>query len=153
MKDENGKLIAENGDLSIKMLKKVYDTSISNSLAQAKRRNITSERLKAVRVNNNLRQKELCDKIGVMITTYSGYENGKHDIPTDIIARICELFEISADYIIGISDNPKGKYADKTEKAQKDEKSKSVDNLNERIEALENALKMLNDRKKEESDN
>lgn len=146
MKEENGKLIVENGDLSFTTLKKVYDTSFSLSMAQQKRRVTTAERLAIIRKRNKLTQKELCNKIGVVLTTYSGYEKGKHDIPTEVIARICRLFDISSDYIIGLSENPKGRFAEDTDKIKEAEKQ---DDLRERIEALEKALKLLSESKAE----
>ena len=131
MIDENGKNIAEKGDLSLATLKKVYDTSFSLSMAQQKRRAITAERLTIIRKRHKLTQKELCDQIGVVLTTYSGYEKGKHDIPTEVIARICKLFDISSDYIIGISEDTNGNVKE---------------NMSERIEALEKTLKQLTEK-------
>ena len=131
MRDENGKNIAEKGDLSLATLKKVYDTSFSLSMAQQKRRAITAERLTIIRKRHKLTQKELCDQIGVVLTTYSGYEKGKHDIPTEVIARICKLFDISSDYIIGISEDTNGNVKE---------------NMSERIEALEKTLKQLTEK-------
>ena len=131
MRDENGKNIAEKGDLSLATLKKVYDTSFSLSMAQQKRRAITAERLTIIRKRHKLTQKELCDQIGVVLTTYSGYEKGKQDIPTEVIAMICKLFDISSDYIIGISEDTNGNVKE---------------NMSERIEALEKTLKQLTEK-------
>lgn len=135
MQEKDGKLIAKKGDLSLSKLKEVYDTGFSNSIAQQKRRRIISERLKKVRIANKIKQKDLCDKIGVMITTYSGYENGKHDIPADIIVRICDLFDISADYIIGRTDNPKGLYFNSQDN--------SVNDLQKRVDEVQKLLDEL----------
>ena len=135
MQEKDGKLIAKKGDLSLSKLKEVYDTGFSNSIEQQKRRRIISERLKKVRIANKIKQKDLCDKIGVMITTYSGYENGKHDIPADIIVRICDLFDISADYIIGRTDNPKGLYFNSQDN--------SVNDLQKRVDEVQKLLDEL----------
>lgn len=139
MRDKNEKLVVENGDLSLTTLKKVYDTSFSLSMAQQKRRAITAKRLVEIRKRHKLTQKELCDKIGVLITTYSGYENGKHDIPTEAIVRICELLDISADYVLGITENPKGRFADKAEQAE----NKKEPTIEERMAQLDRMMKEL----------
>ena len=119
MYDKNGKLIPEKGDLSMKTLKYVWDNAIDNSFAQTDRRIQTAQRLKKIRVDNRLTQKELCEKIDVVLTTYAGYEQGRHDIPTEIIARIATLFDISADYIICLTDNPKGLFAEENSASHK----------------------------------
>lgn len=135
MQDKDGKLIVENGDLSLSKLKEVYKTGFSNSIAQQKRRQIISERLKKIRTTDKMKQKELCDKIGVMITTYSGYENGKHDVPAEIIVRVCDTFDVSADYIIGRTDNPKGLYFDSEDSSVSD-LQKKIDEVQKQLDAL-----------------
>lgn len=112
MYDKNGKLIPEKGDLSKETLKYVWKNGIDNSLAQTERRLLISQRLKQIRTACNLTQKELCEKIDLVLTTYAGYEQGRHDIPTEMIARIAKVCNVSADYIICLTDNPKGLYAD-----------------------------------------
>lgn len=136
---KNGKPVIENGDLSLTTLKKVYDTSYKDSIAQQKRRQIVAVRLKQIRKQHKLTQKELCDKIGVLITTYSGYETGKQTIPLDTIVRICELLDISADYVLGITDNPKGRFADEAEQAE-DKKEPTIE---ERMAQLDRMMKEL----------
>ena len=112
MYDKDGKLIPEKGDLSLKTLKYVWNNGIETSFAQAERRTNTGQRLKKLRLKNHLTQKDICEKINVGIMTYSRYERGRNDIPTEIIARIAALFDVSVDYIICLTDNPKGMFAD-----------------------------------------
>ena len=38
---------------------------------------------------------------------YSNYELGQRDIPTDILIKLAVFYNVSVDYILGISDNPK----------------------------------------------
>lgn len=137
---KKGNLVAEKGDLSYETLKEVGKIGRENSIAQSKRRAITAKRLKHIRTANKLTQKKLCEKIGILITTYSGYEQGKHDIPTEAIARIAELFDVSADYIIGMTDNPKGKYAEEIERKMTDRENEiahKVDVLTKLIDSME----------------
>lgn len=115
MYDKNGKLIPEKGDLSKETLKHVWQNGINNSLAQTERRILTSQRLKQIRTDCKLTQKELCEKIDLVLTTYAGYEQGRHDIPTEMIARIAKVCNVSADYIICLTDNPKGLFAEQLE--------------------------------------
>lgn len=38
---------------------------------------------------------------------YSNYELGQRDIPTDILIRLSRFFDVSTDYILGLTENPK----------------------------------------------
>ena|GEM_PF-6091125 len=138
--NEKGNLVSEKGDLSYETLKEVGRIGRENSIAQSKRRAITAKRLKHIRTANKMTQKTLCEKIGILITTYSGYEQGKHDIPTEAIARIAELFDVSADYIIGMTENTKGKYAEEVERQMAEKENEinhKVDVLTKLIDNIE----------------
>ncbi|MBQ2863761.1 MAG: helix-turn-helix transcriptional regulator [Clostridia bacterium] len=37
---------------------------------------------------------------------YSNYELGQRDIPTDILIKLSAYYNVSVDYILGITDNP-----------------------------------------------
>ena len=38
---------------------------------------------------------------------YSNYELGQRDIPTDVLIKICKFYNISADYILGLTNELK----------------------------------------------
>ena len=38
---------------------------------------------------------------------YFRYEQGYRDIPTDILIRLAEIYQVSVDYLLGLTDNPK----------------------------------------------
>ena len=60
-----------------------------------------STRLKVERVKKNLTQKDVADYLGIKQQTYSKYEKGS-PISNDIIIKLCELYDISADELLGI---------------------------------------------------
>ena len=37
---------------------------------------------------------------------YSHYENGKRDIPTDVLIKLADYYNVSVDYLLGRTDNP-----------------------------------------------
>ena len=62
------------------------------------------ERIKELRVDKDLSQKELADILNVTRSAYSNYENGIRDIPVDILSRLADFYGTSVDYIIGRTD-------------------------------------------------
>ena len=57
-------------------------------------------RLKDLRNDSDLSQKELGEFIGVPQRTYSYYENGKRMIPPDVLCRLAEFYHTSVDYLL-----------------------------------------------------
>jgi transcriptional regulator with XRE-family HTH domain len=64
-------------------------------------------RLKYLRESELLSQQEVANAIFVSQRTYSYYENEKHDIPTQALIRLADFYNVSVDYILGRTDNPK----------------------------------------------
>jgi transcriptional regulator with XRE-family HTH domain len=62
------------------------------------------ERLAKLRMEFNMTQKELADKIGVSRAAIGMYEIGRRDPDTDTIIKLTKIFGVSADYLMGISD-------------------------------------------------
>ena len=63
-----------------------------------------SKRLKELRLDNDLTQKELGKVIGVGRTTVSEYESGKIVPKQDGLIKIAEYFNVSVDYLTGVTD-------------------------------------------------
>lgn len=66
-----------------------------------------SQRMKDLREDHDYTQKEIADKIGIDRSYYGKYERGLHPTPTEIIMKLCILYDLSADYILGFTDEPK----------------------------------------------
>ena len=64
-------------------------------------------RLKSLRESELLSQKEVAEVIHVTQRTYSYYENEEHDIPTQTLIRMADFYNVSVDYILGRTENPK----------------------------------------------
>ena len=64
-------------------------------------------RLKDLREDKDLIQDELIKILGMHKTTYTNYEQGKREIPFEIAIKIAEFYNVSLDYIAGLTDNPK----------------------------------------------
>ncbi|NLI60785.1 MAG: helix-turn-helix transcriptional regulator [Clostridiales bacterium] len=62
------------------------------------------ERLAELRMESNMTQKELADRIGLSRGTIGMYEIGRRDPDTDTIIKLTKIFGVSADYLMGLSD-------------------------------------------------
>lgn len=60
------------------------------------------ERLAEIRKDNKLRQEDLAEKLNVSKFTVSSWEQGKSMPTLDMLVNICELLDISADYLVGL---------------------------------------------------
>ena len=64
-------------------------------------------RLRELREDHDLTQKQVADYLGTYQPHYGKYERGERDIPTDYLIRLADLYKTSTDYILGRTDNPK----------------------------------------------
>lgn len=64
-------------------------------------------RLRELREDRDLKQRELAQYLNCSQQVYSNYELGQRDIPTDVLIKLSALYCVSVDYILGITDNPK----------------------------------------------
>ena len=64
------------------------------------------ERLKKLRQAANLNQTELAEKIHVSPRTVSFLEKGDRSPSIDTLIAVAKLFDVSVDYLVGISDIP-----------------------------------------------
>ena len=63
--------------------------------------------MKQLRKANNLTQHEIANLLFITQQTYSCYENEEHDIPTQTLIRLADFYNVSVDYVLGRTDNPK----------------------------------------------
>lgn len=64
------------------------------------------ERIKAIREDKDISQEELSKMLNIGQQTLSQYENNKRKLPIDLLKKYVEIFNISSDYILGITNNP-----------------------------------------------
>ena len=64
-------------------------------------------RLKDLREDRDLVQKQVAGYLGIDQRVYSNYEIGKREIPTRFVIALAEFYNTSTDYILGLTDNPK----------------------------------------------
>lgn len=62
-------------------------------------------RLKELRTEKGLKLKEVADALGLTISAISNYEQGLREPSIEILKKFCDLYDVSADYIIGRVDS------------------------------------------------
>lgn len=56
-----------------------------------------------------MKQREMAELLSCSQRIYSNYERGDVDIPTQILIKLADFHNVSTDYILGRTDNPKMK--------------------------------------------
>lgn len=67
------------------------------------------KRIKDLREDNDKLQKDIANLLGIPQQYYSEYENGKRTIPIQHLITLANYYNISIDYIVGLSDLKKKK--------------------------------------------
>jgi transcriptional regulator with XRE-family HTH domain len=66
-------------------------------------------RLRQLRESRGMGVRELADKIGISHPAISQYENLKREPNTSICAQFAKYFNVSSDYLLGLTDDPRRK--------------------------------------------
>lgn len=61
-------------------------------------------RIRDLREDNDLTQKQICEYLICDQSLYSKYERGEREIPLNLIIRLADYYNVSLDYIVGRSD-------------------------------------------------
>ena len=67
--------------------------------------NDLAKRLKEVRLERGMSQAQVSKTLGLSRNAYTNYELGLREPSISILKQLCEIFEVSADYLIGLSDS------------------------------------------------
>ena len=69
--------------------------------------NTFGKRIRSLRKALDLSQKEVSEKIGCSSKVLSNYVLGKREPDFETIVKLCDFFNVTADYLLGRTDNPK----------------------------------------------
>ena len=61
------------------------------------------ERLRILRKEMKMSQSDVAEFLGIAQTVYSRYERGQNTIPLELLLKLCDLYAVSSDYILGRS--------------------------------------------------
>ena len=62
-------------------------------------------RLRDLREDHDLKQKEVAAVLNIDQRVYSNYEPGKREIPTRFVVALAKYYKVSTDYILGLKDS------------------------------------------------
>ncbi len=66
-----------------------------------------TERIKKLRKRHDITQVEMAKKLSVTQSTYAHYERGSRDPSYITFITICKIFDVSSDYLLGLSESKK----------------------------------------------
>lgn len=58
-------------------------------------------RIKDLREDNDLKQRNIAEMLNIHQTTYSDYELGNLNIPVSVLCRLADFYDTSIDYLVG----------------------------------------------------
>lgn len=61
-------------------------------------------RLKELREDSDITQSVIAQYLHIKQNTYSQYENGQRQIPIDVLIKLAKYYNVSADYILELTD-------------------------------------------------
>lgn len=59
------------------------------------------DRLRGLREDNDLTQKQMSEVLGTSQTMYARYERGANELPIRHLITLCKFYNVSADYLLG----------------------------------------------------
>lgn len=62
------------------------------------------QRIRDLREDRDLRQKDVAEQLQCSQVCYSYYEIGRRDIPTDVLIKLARFYNTSTDYLLGLTD-------------------------------------------------
>lgn len=65
---------------------------------------VLGKRLKELRSDRGMTQKQLACALGLNAVTYLHYEKGQREPPLAVLVQIAQYFEVSVDYLLGLTE-------------------------------------------------
>lgn len=63
------------------------------------------DKLRQLRQEKGLTLKNVAEQLGINLMTYAHYEHGDREPSIEMLKRLCDFYDVSADYLIGRTDS------------------------------------------------
>lgn len=64
-------------------------------------------RIRDLREDRDLKQREVAEYLNCSQQVYSNYELGQRDVPSETLIRLSRFYNVLVDYILSLTDDPK----------------------------------------------
>lgn len=64
-------------------------------------------RIRDLREDHDYSQEKIADMIGTSQTMYARYERAANEMPIHHLLSLCNIYHVSSDYILGLTDDPR----------------------------------------------
>ncbi|WP_084628800.1 MULTISPECIES: helix-turn-helix domain-containing protein [Paenibacillus] len=68
------------------------------------------KRIRDLRIDRDLTQHQIAQLLNISQATYSRYENGNLDVPSSVLIKLANFYNVSIDYILGQTNIAKRSY-------------------------------------------
>ncbi len=68
---------------------------------------ILYKRIRDLREDADKTQQQVADELGMWLNTYRNYETGKRIPPFDFMIALAKYYDITLDYLAGLTNNPR----------------------------------------------
>ncbi len=87
----------------------------------------TMKKLRNLREDSDLTQQEVAEFLGTSQTMYARYERGANELCLRHLTRLCRLYNVSSDYLLGVQPDPARKWGQPCIDAKKRRKRSTCD--------------------------
>ena len=71
------------------------------------RGDVMYQRIRDLREDHDFKQRQLAEYLNCSQQVYSNYELGQRDIPTDVLIKLANYYNVSIDYLLEQTNNPR----------------------------------------------
>ena len=65
---------------------------------------VVSKKIRDLREDHDLTQQAVADYLGTSQTMYARYERAANELPIHHLIKLCKLYKVSADYVLGLDE-------------------------------------------------
>ena len=104
---------------------------------------VIGKRIRELRESLKMTRNQLAEKVGISTSMLYYYEKEQKVPSAEVLARICEVLDISADYLLGLIDEPKSLSFIRVELTKPKNKKELIDEIGRVLKESDIAEKLM----------